>query len=387
MRNNRLKKIVSLFVLLCSLTIRAQLTNGSFETNCGVATPGLCPTFTAGCIPGWFVTHGSPQLLTSGAFDGTASVYMWAAQGQSEGIGVSTGSPLINGHEYSLCFAYRVGNPENLAATLRVRLTSGVNTIVNPGCGGTPPTATFQEIGSIGISASAGWAVANITFVANAAYTQIIVFPLSNGVQVNNPAAVIVDDFRLAGQCANTFSITQTSPSISESAEQWGIIRAGSHVNGSTTTGYVTVDQPGLVVFGAAQYVSLEDNFLAIPDAADEAFLAIIEDCNSLCRILLPKESSVDALPPFPPNTDWDIINGTMSLFPNPASDQITVYSPQGLKSVVLSDISGRTVMVFQPIMNETKQTFKLSDIQAGIYLLTLTDNSGKVETKKLVIE
>jgi hypothetical protein len=389
MRNNQLKKIVGFFVMLCSFTIRAQLSNGGFEANCGAnaAMGGLCSTFANGCIPGWFTTHGTPQLIATSGFEGTASMMMWAAQGQGEGVGINIGTALIPGREYSLCFAYRVSNPENLAASLRVRLTSGLAHVAATTCGGTPPTATFQEISVIGISTSSGWAAANITFIANAAHTQIIVFPSSGAVQNANPATVIVDDFRLAGHCANTMLISQTSPSISESFEQWGIIRAGSHVNGSTTTSYVTVDQPGLVVFGAAQFVSLEENFLAIPGAGDEAFLAIIEDCNTLCRILLPRQS--EEFLPFPANTDWDIMNGkgTITVFPNPASDQVTVYSSQGLKSVALSDVSGRTIRVFQPAIDEKQHTFSVSDIKSGIYLLMITDNSGKTETKKLVVE
>ncbi len=391
MRNNQLRKIVGFSILLCSFTIRAQLSNGSFETNCGTNgyTVGSCSSFIAGCIPGWFVTHGTPQLLTGSAFDGSASVQMWSAQGLGEGIGVNIGSPLITGREYSLCFAYRVNNPEALSTNLHVRLTNGLTHVSATGCGGAFPTATSQQIGAIAISSSSpGWLTANITFIANAGYNQIIVFPYTTAVQNANPATVMVDAFQLAGyNCSNTLTIVQTSPSVSGTFEDWNVIRAGSHANGSSTSAYVTVDQAGLTTFAAAQYVSLEDNFLAIPDAGDEAFLAVIQDCSTLCRIAAPRQS--EEYLPFPPNTDWDGINGMgmITVFPNPASDQVTVSSSQGLKSIALSDVSGRTIRVFQPAIDEKQHTFSVSGIKSGIYLLTITDHSGKTETKKLVVE
>jgi hypothetical protein len=76
-----------------------------------------------------------------------------------------------------------------------------------------------------------------------------------------------------------------------------------------------------------------------------------------------------------------------LSMYPNPATDQITVRSDRNIKSAVLMDISGRTVATFQPLANSKEQAFLLSDIKAGIYFLTLTDDSGKTEIKKLAIE
>jgi len=391
MKTHRLNPLIGLCALLLPLITQAQLPNGDFETNCG-GNSGGCPTFSSGCIPGWFVSHGTPQLLTGGGFGGTnASVLMWSHANVGEGIGVDLDAPLISGEQYQLCFAYRTSNPEGLSpATIFVRLTNGL-AYSSGGCGDPVPFALSQQIHTISIlPGTTGWTSASITFTPGANYNQVNVYPHTAAVAASDPATIVVDHFLLVGpigQCTSTLTIDQTSSSVSGTFDNWGAIRAGSHVNGSSTSAYVTVDQPGLTTFAAAQFVSLEDNFLALPGADDEAFLAMIEPCTTSCRFALPR--SGDPIPSFPVNEDfrYNRTTATMDVFPNPAQDRVTVRATNGLANAVLMDVAGRIARTFGPQAGERSSTFSLQGLKPGIYFLHLTDNSGSTEVKKLVIE
>lgn len=385
---NHIKKIVGLFVILCSFKAGAQLVNGSFEANCGTNNDiyDNCPTFSSNCIQNWFVTHGTPYLYTNVGYNSNSSVGMWSINSMGEGIALNFDQPLIQGHEYAICFVYWTDNPNSVSANLRVRLTNGLSHVIPTACGGNIPTAASQQVGNIDVSTTtSNWVKVSLNFIANTAYTQMSVYPFTTE---NIAVTVTVDDFKLLGQCTNTIIVDYTSPSVTESYEQFAVIRAGSHINGSSTANNVTVDQPGLVEFTAGQYVSLEDNFLAMPGANDEVFLAMIVPCTTDCRDAQARINTA-SFSPFPKNKDLDVMQelATIEVFPNPASDHITVRSDYGLKSAVLTDVSGRTIMTFQLTLNEKEQTLKLKDIKSGIYFLTITNSFGKVETKKLLVD
>ncbi|MBX2948671.1 MAG: T9SS type A sorting domain-containing protein [Crocinitomicaceae bacterium] len=72
-----------------------------------------------------------------------------------------------------------------------------------------------------------------------------------------------------------------------------------------------------------------------------------------------------------------------VKLYPNPATDVLTISGLQNGDSVHLSDIMGKTV--YTAISNEQSNTIDTRDFPTGIYLLRVETN-GTTNTKKLMI-
>jgi aminopeptidase N len=75
------------------------------------------------------------------------------------------------------------------------------------------------------------------------------------------------------------------------------------------------------------------------------------------------------------------------SLGPNPAKEQINVFlahQPEKTTELTISDLSGR--MILTRILNSTNTTLDISTLPAGIYFVTMTDGSNKLN-KKLIVE
>jgi hypothetical protein len=79
-----------------------------------------------------------------------------------------------------------------------------------------------------------------------------------------------------------------------------------------------------------------------------------------------------------------------LAVFPNPASDQVTVQLPTAASNsaqVVLTDLSGRTVLT-QPLGGGTKATVNLpASLTTGIYLLQVQDAGAVTKPQRLVIQ
>ena len=76
----------------------------------------------------------------------------------------------------------------------------------------------------------------------------------------------------------------------------------------------------------------------------------------------------------------------TFSIYPNPADDLITVtLSNEELVDFVLFDNTGRVVQ--QQQLNQLTNAIDLSTLSKGVYVITLTTQSGTSTTKKMVIK
>jgi len=78
----------------------------------------------------------------------------------------------------------------------------------------------------------------------------------------------------------------------------------------------------------------------------------------------------------------------TFELFPNPASDAVKVQvNGRNIEelSIKVLDVSGREIEVHD-IFDHVSKYLQLSHISAGIYFISLFENSRIIETKKLLI-
>jgi hypothetical protein len=68
-----------------------------------------------------------------------------------------------------------------------------------------------------------------------------------------------------------------------------------------------------------------------------------------------------------------------VAIYPNPTSDLVYIQAEAEIKSIVLSDLSGKLIQD-----NQLNTVVKLTDLPFGIYLLTITTTQGSI-TKRIV--
>ncbi|MFN1219505.1 GEVED domain-containing protein [Chryseobacterium kwangjuense] len=69
-----------------------------------------------------------------------------------------------------------------------------------------------------------------------------------------------------------------------------------------------------------------------------------------------------------------------ISVYPNPFTDKIRISDIKDAKSIIISDASGRQVKRLQPA-----DELNLSDLNAGLYLITIQMQDGSVKTAKAI--
>lgn len=90
----------------------------------------------------------------------------------------------------------------------------------------------------------------------------------------------------------------------------------------------------------------------------------------------------------FKKSLDAVYTSNEIKMYPNPASKQVTIELPQNTNTnyqLQIADLAGKIVL--QQKINTTTAQVNLSKLTAGIYLVTITDNKGNKEVKKLVKE
>jgi hypothetical protein len=79
--------------------------------------------------------------------------------------------------------------------------------------------------------------------------------------------------------------------------------------------------------------------------------------------------------------------NVSASLFPNPASNQVSISATESINSIVISDLSGRMIYTNNYETNSNKQVdVNVNEFNKGMYIISVTTNKGTA-TQKLVVE
>ncbi len=73
----------------------------------------------------------------------------------------------------------------------------------------------------------------------------------------------------------------------------------------------------------------------------------------------------------------------SVQLFPNPASDKVTVVAASEISEIVISNILGQTVKVVSP--NALEATIALDGVPAGQYIVSVKQVDGVVSAQKFV--
>lgn len=110
------------------------------------------------------------------------------------------------------------------------------------------------------------------------------------------------------------------------------------------------------------------------PGIANVANITVHHDLTSPSNIIFPGDNSSLGIE----NTQKE---NTFSIYPNPATDQLIIKSEMNFVAFSIYDITGRLVENGQP----TSSSINVTDLEKGIYILRLTDQSGKIYEQKFV--
>ena len=99
---------------------------------------------------------------------------------------------------------------------------------------------------------------------------------------------------------------------------------------------------------------------------ADQYYL-YVDDINISNAMLATSETSV--------------VKNTIQVFPNPFTDVLTISDIKNVKSIMITDLSGKLVKT----LPKAESTLHLGDLNAGMYLVILQMNDGSKQTIKAI--
>ncbi|WP_373707796.1 GEVED domain-containing protein [Kaistella sp.] len=75
-----------------------------------------------------------------------------------------------------------------------------------------------------------------------------------------------------------------------------------------------------------------------------------------------------------------NVVKSSVSIYPNPFQDVLKISEVKGVKSISVSDVSGRQVKNLKP-----SAELNLSDLKTGLYIVTLQMEDGKIQSFKAI--
>lgn len=77
-------------------------------------------------------------------------------------------------------------------------------------------------------------------------------------------------------------------------------------------------------------------------------------------------------------------VSTDMEVYPNPASDVLNVNNSKGISSMNISNVMGQSVMNLQDI-RKNQLSIDISELSTGMYILSVVDNSGVMQSSKIL--
>ena len=301
--------------------------------------------------PSTTICNGQTIVLNASG----ASTYTWnnASIGSSQ-----SATPLVSTPFQVIGTNTLTGCTGTASLNISVKPSPNVNALAVPAvaCQGQKVALSASGANSYQWSQSATGAITTVTANATTAYTVI-------GTGTNNCTSSAVVNLQVNNNPTVTATVSQNSLCVKEtitltaqgaSSYNWVSTTTGMNMNGA-----VVVYQP--------------------TKGGNETFLATGIDANG-CAATANVSFIVDAC------TGIREIAGTFGQFrayPNPASETLHIESESGnLTEVVVSDMTGRTVMIMHP--NTTAHVIDISTLSGGVYMITVRNDRGS-DTVRIV--
>lgn len=74
----------------------------------------------------------------------------------------------------------------------------------------------------------------------------------------------------------------------------------------------------------------------------------------------------------------------SMALYPNPASDRVTIKNMKDVQNIRIVNLAGESVMELKPELNQDSLTIDVSVLESSIYILYISGKSGTHSIKFL---
>lgn len=168
----------------------------------------------------------------------------------------------------------------------------------------------------------------------------------------------------------------------------WGVGLPGSNIIINPLVAIEAGDDvDSLVLPMNAVFAEMTDLGFGIDQAATVEWLIVAENetfvrpSTSTRTITLTKRGSV--------GMKENNISAFVSVYPNPAKDQLNINMDKGLAAIArvdIMDITGRRVLSMDGL-NTHQQNVVLSSFGAGVYFANITNTNGAVASKKFIVQ
>jgi len=75
--------------------------------------------------------------------------------------------------------------------------------------------------------------------------------------------------------------------------------------------------------------------------------------------------------------------NNSFNVYPNPFNNTVTFENMENAKQVIISNVIGQQVMTVN--VNAAQMTVNTSELNSGIYLISIIDNNNNITTTRMV--
>ena len=146
-------------------------------------------------------------------------------------------------------------------------------------------------------------------------------------------------------------------------------IKLGESINLSTkeNTGKVSWFKDGKII----------ENTLVSPKETTE--YTVKSSLNGCPEVIAKVQVKVE-------KTLMEDLNNAVTIYPNPTYDYVTISSnSQEIKSIQINNLVGGNLKTFKIGNNLKQQTLNISDLKAGVYIVTIELKGNNTITKKLI--
>lgn len=145
-------------------------------------------------------------------------------------------------------------------------------------------------------------------------------------------------------------------------------------------SGTLTANFPG----AAYQWLDCDNGNQPIPGETGQSFTPVVNG-NYAVEISLNGCTAISSCHAITTLAIEDMVKDMFTVFPNPATEVLTVrHTPSVSGAIVrLVDLQGRTVM--QQALSGTETTLMISHLEAGVYLVELTDGGVSLGTTRII--
>jgi hypothetical protein len=78
----------------------------------------------------------------------------------------------------------------------------------------------------------------------------------------------------------------------------------------------------------------------------------------------------------------FENIDANIEIYPNPASEKVSITIDREASSFMVSDLSGSIIFEEEALQADKVNTFSIAELPAGIYFITITTHSGRATSK-----